>query len=103
MEDHLQTVISSLARLTETVAKPPAADSSKDVNREALGSALKSLAEMVRKNNPEAEVALENVTALCRGQWSVITRRIGNAVDSFDFKGAMKALQELAGEANIAL
>jgi two-component system sensor histidine kinase/response regulator len=103
VEDHLQTVISSLAKLTETAAKPPAADSSKNVNLEALNRALKTLVEMVRKNNPEADTALENVTALCRGQWAVTTRRIGDAVDSFDFKGAMKALEELADEANIAL
>jgi len=103
VEEHLQAVIASLAKLTETAAKAPAADPSKDVNREALSAALKTLAEMVRKNNPEAEAALENVTSLCRGQWATTTRRIGNAVDSFDFKGALRALQELAGEANIAL
>jgi signal transduction histidine kinase/DNA-binding response OmpR family regulator/HPt (histidine-containing phosphotransfer) domain-containing protein/HAMP domain-containing protein len=101
VEDRLQIVISGLARPGGSAAK--AADPSKEVNREALGASLKALAEMLRKNNPEAEVALENVTALCRDQWAESTLRIGNAVDSFDFKGAMKALEQLAGEANISL
>jgi hypothetical protein len=73
------------------------------VNRDALGVAMKTLAELLRKNNPEAEVALETVTALCLGQWAESIRRLGLAVDNFDFKGAMKALEALAGEAGVAL
>ena len=64
---------------------------------------MKVLADLLRKNNPEAEVALETVTALCQGQWPESIRRLGQAVDMFDFKGAIKALEALAGDANIAL
>jgi two-component system, sensor histidine kinase and response regulator len=101
VEERLKTVIAGLGVLTETeveVAKP-----AEDINREALGAAMKVLAEMLRKNNPEAEVALETVTTLCLGQWTGTTRRLGIAVDTFDFKGAIKALDALAGEAKVAL
>ncbi len=99
----LGIVISGLAGLAETAEKAPVASPKEDVNREALGAEMATLADMLRKNNPEAEVVLEKVTSLCRGQWSVSTRKIGAAVDLFDFKAATKALEELADEANVAL
>jgi hypothetical protein len=58
---------------------------------------------LLSKNNPEAEVALETVTALCVGQWAGSIRRLGLAVDLFDFKGAMKALEALASDAGVVL
>jgi two-component system sensor histidine kinase/response regulator len=103
VEERLQTVISGLLALAETAARVPAAGPAGEVNRDALGVAMKTLAELLRKNNPEAEVALETVTALCLGQWAESIRRLGLAVDTFDFKGAMKALEALAGEAGVAL
>jgi len=103
IEERLETVISGLAGLAGIADKAPAPSPSEDMNREALGAAMKVLADMLRKNNPEAEVALETVTALCRGRWAESTRRLGKAMDLFDFKGAMKALEELAGDVNVAL
>jgi hypothetical protein len=61
------------------------------------------MAELLRKNNPEAEAALEKVTALCRGHWAEPIRRLSVAVDAFDFKGALKALEAFAGDANVPL
>ena len=101
VEERLQTVILGLAALAETAAKVPVVGASADVDQEALSGAMKVLAELLRKNNPEAEVALESVNALCLGRWSGTIRRLGVAVDTFDFKGAMKALEALAGDANV--
>jgi HPt (histidine-containing phosphotransfer) domain-containing protein len=103
VEEQLQTVILGLAALAAIAAKVPAAGLSRDVNREALGAAMKVLSDLLRKNNPDAEVALETVTALCLGQWAESIRRLGLALGTFDFKGAMKALEALAGDATVAL
>ena len=103
VEERLQTVIFGLAALAAIAAKVPAAGPSKDVNREALGAAMKVLADLLRKNNPDAEVALETVTALCLNQWAGSIRRLGLTLGTFDFKGAMKALEALAGDATVAL
>ncbi len=70
VEAQLQTVISGLGALAETVAKVPVAGASAGVDHEALSAAMKVLADLLRKNNPEAEVALESVNALCLGQWT---------------------------------
>jgi two-component system sensor histidine kinase/response regulator len=98
----LQTVISGLAAVAETPEKVPAGSAVQEVNREALASALSGLEEMLRKNNPDAEVALENIVSLCRGHWAVSTRRLGAAIDQFDFKAAIKALEALAAEVGLS-
>jgi two-component system sensor histidine kinase/response regulator len=98
----LGIAISGLAGLAEAAEKVPAAAPLVEVNREELGAALAALADMLRKNNPEAEVVLDKVTALCRGQWVVSTRRLASAIDLFDFKGAIKAVEELAVEAGLS-
>ncbi len=103
VEERLQTVIFGLAALPAIAAEVSAAGPSRDVNREALGAAMKVLADLLRKNNPDAEVALETVTALCPNQWAGSIRRLGLTLGTFDFKGAMRALDALAGDAAVAL
>jgi two-component system sensor histidine kinase/response regulator len=103
VEERLQTVISGLAVLAESAARVSPAGPPGDVNREALRDAMKLLAERLRKNDPEAETAMETVTALCQGQWSGSIRRLNQAVDMFDFKGAIRALDSLAADSNVDL
>ncbi len=105
VDQRLQIVISGLAALEEAPATKvvPADGPSAEVDHEALGTAMKVLAELLRKNNPEAEAALETVTALCVGQWAGRIQRLGLALDRFDFKAAIKALEELAGDAEVTL
>jgi two-component system sensor histidine kinase/response regulator len=66
------------------------------VDRPALASALRALAELVRKNDPEAEGALEHVRVALKGSRSQEVGRIAQALDLFDFRGATKALSALA-------
>jgi hypothetical protein len=94
-------VVSGLSALAETAAGTPASGASEEVNRGALGAAMKTLADLLRKNNPEADAALETVTALCLGQWGASTRRLAMALDQFDFRGAMKALEALALDSQV--
>jgi two-component system sensor histidine kinase/response regulator len=100
-EERLRMVVSGLSALAETAAGTPASGASEEVNRGALGAAMKTLADLLRKNNPEADAALETVTALCLGQWGASTRRLSMALDQFDFRGAMKALEALALDSQV--
>ena len=66
------------------------------VDRAALETALRTLAELVRKNDPEAENALEQVRVALNGSRPKEVERIARALDMFDFRGATKALTALA-------
>jgi two-component system, sensor histidine kinase and response regulator len=103
VERRLATVISGLAGLAQTAGAVSADGPAGGVNRELLGPAMTVLADLLRKDDSEAEVAFEKVTALCHGQWGVSTQRLSNALDMFDFGAALTALEDLAGEADIVL
>ena len=73
------------------------------MDRPSLEAALRALAELVRKNDPEAEIALEPVRDALRGSRPREAERIAQALDMFDFRGAAKALNALAEAEGISL
>ena len=102
VERELSRVIRGLKPLAEQAAAARAgaetsgAESAGAVDRFALETALRVLADFVRKNEPEAESALENVRSALRGTRSKEVERIAQALDLFDFRAAAKALAVLA-------
>ena len=66
------------------------------MDRHALETSLRALADLVRKNNPDAENVLEHVRAALKGSHTEAVERVAQALDVFDFRGAMKALTALA-------
>ena len=66
------------------------------MDRHALATSLRALADLVRKNNPEAENVLEHVRAALKGSHTEAVNCVAQALDVFDFRGAMKALTALA-------
>jgi hypothetical protein len=66
------------------------------MDRTALETALRTLAECVRKNDPEAERVLEPVRVALNGSRPKEVERIAQALDLFDFRAATKALTALA-------
>lgn len=62
----------------------------------ALETALRALADGVRKSDPEAEGALEQVRGALRGSRAPEVERIAGALDVFDFREAARALAALA-------
>jgi HPt (histidine-containing phosphotransfer) domain-containing protein len=81
-------------RLSE--AELAEAASSGVADRPAFEAAIRELAELVRKNDPEAEVALERLRSALRGARRKEVERIAQALDLFDFRAAAKALAALA-------
>ncbi|AGA27825.1 PAS domain-containing hybrid sensor histidine kinase/response regulator [Singulisphaera acidiphila] len=73
------------------------------VDRPALETALRELADLVFKNNPDVENALEHVRAALKGSRGDEVERAAQALDLFDFRGAMKALVSLAAVEGISL
>jgi CheY-like chemotaxis protein len=102
VERELSRVIQGLKPLAEQAAAARAeaeasgAESAGAVDRSALETSLRALADLVRKNEPEAESALENVRSALRGTRSKEVERIAQALDLFDFRAAAKALAVLA-------
>jgi PAS domain S-box-containing protein len=102
VERALSAVIAGLGPLAEQAAAVRAeaeasgAGSGGTVDRPALEAALRTLADLVRRNDPEAEGALEQVRAALNGSRSKEVGRIAQALDLFDFRGAAKALTALA-------
>jgi hypothetical protein len=102
VERELSLVIQGLAPLAEQAAAARAeaeasgGGSAGAVDKSVLETALRALADLVRKNDPEAESALENVRGALRGTRSKEVERIARALDLFDFRGAAKALTALA-------
>ncbi len=102
VERELSQVIQGLKPLAEQAAAAQAeteasrAGSAGAVDRLALQSAIRTLADLVRKNNPEAEDAVENIRAALKGSRGKEVERIAQALDLFDFRGAAKALTALA-------
>ena len=102
VERDLSVVIKGLEPLAERAAAARAereasgAGDGGSVDRPALETALRSLADLVRKNDPEAEGALEHVRGALKGARVKEVGRIAQALDMFDFRGATKALTALA-------
>jgi CheY-like chemotaxis protein len=66
------------------------------VDRDALESSIRELSRLVRSNNPDAEAALEGVRAALNGARGKEVEGVAQALDMFDFRGAEKALADLA-------
>jgi two-component system sensor histidine kinase/response regulator len=99
-EQELSLVIRGLEPLARQASTAPAqasrAASQGVVDRHALATSLSALADLIRKNNPDAESVLEQVRAALEGSRFEAVDRIAGALDVFDFRGAMKALAALA-------
>ena len=81
-------------------AEPPSVSV---VDRPALETSLRELAELVRKNDPEAEDALERLRGVLQGTRPKEVERIAQALDLFDFRAAAQALTTLAETERIPL
>jgi two-component system sensor histidine kinase/response regulator len=93
--DGLEPVVRQ-AEAARAEAEAPGAQLREGVDGAALETALRTLAEFVRKNDPEAENALEQVRVALNGSRAKEVERIARALDMFDFRGAAKALTALA-------
>ncbi len=99
VERELLVVIRGLGSLVEQAAAEPdgvVAGSEGVVDRSALETGVRVLAERIRKNDPEAEVDLEKVRKALAGTRASEMQRIARALDVFDFRGAAQALGALA-------
>jgi hypothetical protein len=109
VEEELRRVIDGLAPLAgraeaaQVAAVPPASDSSTSIDRVSLEAALRALADLVRRNDPEAEAALEQLRPVLKGLRGAELKRIAGALDLFDFRGAAKALAALADAEGIRI
>jgi HPt (histidine-containing phosphotransfer) domain-containing protein len=72
-------------------------------NRPAIETALRELAELVRKSDPDAEMALERLRGALKGSRGKEVERIAQALNSFDFRSAAKALTAFAEAEEIPL
>jgi two-component system, sensor histidine kinase and response regulator len=102
VERELSAVIDGLeplvrqAEAAQAEAEAPGAQLGEVVDGAALETALRTLAEFVRKNDPEAENALEQVRVALNGSRPKEVECIARALDMFDFREATKALTALA-------
>jgi two-component system sensor histidine kinase/response regulator len=109
VERELSVVIQGLGPLAERAAAARAeaetsgAGPAGAVDRPALEMALRALADLVRRNDPEAEGALEQVRGALKGSRGKEVERIAQALDLFDFRGATKALTALAEAEGLAV
>jgi two-component system sensor histidine kinase/response regulator len=109
VERELSVVVQSLKPLAEEAVAAQAncqnaeVTSGAVVDRAALEMAMGGLAELLRKNNPDAENALEDLRRALRGERAQEVERIAQALDRFDFRGATKALACLADAEGITL
>jgi len=109
VERALSAVVSGLSPLAERAAAAKAEEEASSaepgaaVDRAALEAALRTLSDLVRKSDPEAEGALEDVRAALNGSRTKEVGRIAQALDLFDFRGAAKALAALAEAEGLAI
>src|SRR5262249_34010721 len=96
VEQELLVVIRGLEPLARQVAaiqdQASKTGSEGVVDRHSLETSLHTLADVVRKNNPDGENVLEHVRAALKGSRAEAVDRIAHALDVFDFREAMKAL-----------
>jgi CheY-like chemotaxis protein len=107
VEHELSVVIGGLeplARQAATVQDQASRIVSNEiVDRPALEKSLRALADLVRKNNPDAENLLEHVRAALKGSRAEGVDSLAKALDVFDFREALKALAALADAEGIPL
>ncbi len=104
----LDVVIRGLAPLAAEAAEAGAATKAAapapaGIDRAALEASLRGLSERIRKNDPDAEQALEDVRAALGGARAKEFDKVALAVDNFDFRGAARALKALAESEGIAI
>jgi PAS domain S-box-containing protein len=73
------------------------------VDASALRTALDALADLIRRSDPEAEVALEQVRGALKGAHGKEVERIAQALDLFDFRAATTAVTALAEAEGISI
>jgi two-component system sensor histidine kinase/response regulator len=109
VERELSLVIDGLDPLAKDAAVARDGAQSSDVmaagavDRAALQKAARALSDLVRKNDPEADHALEQLRAALQGGRRKELEGIAQALDVFDFRGAAKALAALAEAEGIML
>ena len=102
VDRELSRVINGLGPLADqaaadrAVTESPGAAAGANVDSRALEAALRELADLVRRSDPEAEGALDRVRGALGGARATEVRRIAGALDLFDFRGAAKAVAALA-------
>ena len=79
------------------------ADQGGDVDPEALAAAMRQLAALLDRNNPEAEYALEKLRGLLGGKMATEAKALADKLDMFDFKGARGVLETMAEGQDVAL
>ena len=70
---------------------------------ETLAAAMRELAALLDRNNPEAEYALEKMRGLLGGGMAMEAKALADKLDMFDFKGARGVLGTMAEGLNVAL
>jgi two-component system sensor histidine kinase/response regulator len=109
VESELKRVINGLAPLAGRHAAAQAATESPDndsvaaIDKASLEAALLALADLVRRNDPEAEGALEQLRTVLKGTRAGEVDRVARALDRFDFREAAKAITALAGADGIRI
>jgi two-component system, sensor histidine kinase and response regulator len=91
------------AEAAQAEARSSEAPTGAGVDSASLEAALRELSNLLRKNDPEAETALERVRGALRGTRGPDVERVARALDMFDFREATKALSALAEAVGIGL
>ncbi|MHB8866142.1 MAG: Hpt domain-containing protein, partial [Pirellulaceae bacterium] len=91
------------AKAKRTEAEVTEGGSAIIADRPAIKTVLRELGELVRKSDPEAEMALERLRGALQGLRGKELERIAQALDLFDFRAAAKALAALAEAEGIPL
>jgi CheY-like chemotaxis protein len=107
-ERELARVIHALAPLVESSAAVRAnterseITASDAVDRHALETAVRTLSELIRRHDPQAEGALEQIRTAVKGAHHNEMDQIAEALELFDFRRAANALGALAEAEGIA-
>ncbi|GAB6126938.1 response regulator [Humidesulfovibrio idahonensis] len=105
--ERLAEVIAGLRPMAEEAAaealQAAKASAGREMDRPAAEASARELSEMLKKNNPDAEATLERLKAALGGSGGSEAAQIAEALDMFDFKGALAALDALARALDIAL
>ena len=104
-EDELGVVIKGLEPLAKAKAARTEGTSEPagEVDKAALLEALVVLTDLIRKNDPEAESALEPVRQALKGGRAREADKIAQAIDLFDFRAAARAVAALAEAEGLTL
>jgi two-component system sensor histidine kinase/response regulator len=103
----LAEVIEGLAPLAEEAAaealQTVQASAGQEMDRPMAEASARELADMLKKNNPDAEAALERLKTALGGSGGPEATQITESLDMFDFKGALSALHALAERLSLTL